>query len=832
MACLLVSVVLNIGKLYLNMMIRNYLRIALRNMAARARFTVLHILGLSVALASVILITWYVMDELDYDRLPDADRVFRINSYWGDDPRTNIYATTPPPLAAAIRSEIPEVVNSVRAFNWNHSTMRLPAEEAGGSDEVVFRETRIFIVDPEFLDVMQYPLVAGDRASAFDKHEAIVVTKETALRYFGQAALDEGQVVGKTILFGGDRMARIVTAVVDPPANTHLHFDMLVNINFGYTELDTIKVWTWNIMHTYAKLSAGIAGDPAALQAVQSKLTALGARFIKSAPDAENVVQTADFRLQAVRDIHLHSHFLQELEPNGDYATVQLLIAVAVLIALLAVANFVNLFTAQSLRRAREVGVRKTLGSTKRALALQFFIESTLYSLAACVVALSLAELMRVPFNALSGKHLQFKWLDDPLVLGGLLAEFALVILLSAAYPALYLSSFDPLNALKGKLMQQKSYFRNGLVVLQFSISVGLMICSVFILRQLEFMQGRAPGYDRENVIVVKNDREIQDQWRTFRQELEKVPQISKVSFTTGLPVQPLNMMRDFRREGELIGTGINVFLVDEHYHEALGLTLVKGAPFSDNPVSNAKKILLNEAAVRELGIAEAVGQRIVLNYGSPDEERLEVIGVVKDFNVESLHSGVRPLVLYYYQPDATLDYIAVRIRPGNPAGALAEVEKMWRKFEPENPFVYSFLDRDVQQQYLSEQRLGRLFGVFTCLTICIALLGLTALVSFMAEQRTKEIGIRKVLGASVTGIIGLFSKEFVKLALIAMCIAVPASYFVIRAWLSDFAYRIEIAPGVFAACCLLSLLLMLITVAVLSMRVAKLDPAKTLKTE
>ena len=816
------------------MMLSNYIRMALRNMTRNLRFSILHISGLAIGLAAVILIAWYVYDEISFDRLPQSEQVYRINTYWGDDPKTNIYATTPPPLAAVIAAEIPEVEKVARAFTWNHSTMRLPAEEAKGKGEVVFRETRIFIVDPQFLEVLQYPMVSGDRNTAFEKHESIVITKETALRYFGKEALDKGAVIGRSILFGGDRTARIVTAVIDPPRNTHFHFDMLVNINFGYTELDTLKAWTWNIMHTYVKVNDAVANDPVQQKALQAKLSAIAPRFIQSSslPSANSVA--ADFRLQPLQSIHLHSSLLREHEPNGDNTTVQVLITIALLILLLACANFINLFTVQSARRAKEVGVRKTLGSGKSGLAMQFFVESALYTTIAALLALGLSELLLTPFNALSGKQIQFTWFAHPGLVATMAAGFLIVVFFAGSYPSLYLSSFSPVRALKGNLMQQerKNYFRNALVVFQFSISIGLMICSVLILQQLLFMQDQAPGYQREHVIIVKNDREIQDKWTTFREELKSNAVVANVSFTTGLPVQPLQSMRDFRRPGDLAGEGMYWFLADENYISTLGLSLQSGEGFSANAVNNEHNVMINEAAARILGFEEPVGQRLVKNYGSNDEEQFEIIGVIKDFNVESFHNEVKPIVFHYYVPDYGMDYIAVRIHPGNPSAGLSAIEKAWRKFEPENPFEYSFLDTDFERQYLSEQRLSKLFGGFTLLAVGIAILGLTGLASFMAEQRTKEIGIRKVLGATVAGIIVLFSRDFTRLVLFAMAIAIPVSYFLMKQWLSDFVYRIDMGPGAFILCSLAALVVMWITVFLLSLRVARIDPAKTLKTE
>jgi putative ABC transport system permease protein len=813
-------------------MIGNYLQIAMRNMRRSLRFTMLHLAGLALGMAAVMLIAWYAYDELSYDELAGSERVFRVNACWGNDPKTDVFASAPPPLAGVIRQEIPEVENVARAFNWNHSTMRLPADETYSGDEVVFRETKIFIVDPGFLEVLQYPILLGDAKTAFARPESIVLTRKTAVRYFGENAVKNGTLIGKSILFGGDRTARIVSAIVDPPQNTHLHFDMLVNINFGYTELDTIKVWTWNIMHTYVKVSESTMKQKDGLNSLQSKLTGIAAQHLRASDEIDAHGQTVDFRLQRIRDIHLHSHFQRELEANGDFTTVQLLIAVAILIILLACANFVNLFTAQSVRRSKEIGVRKTLGSGRQSLAAQFFIESALYAVFASLLALSLAEILRRPFNALVGKQLEFAWLDNGPLLAGLVLVIALVILLAGCYPSFYLSSFSPVKALKGRLIESKGMLRSSLVIFQFSISIGLMICSVFIVQQLNFMLDRQPGYDRENVVIVKNDKEVQDKWLAFRQQLESHPEVKAVSFNTGLPTQPLDAMRDFRRKGDQAGTGMQFFLADDHYVNALGLSMKDGMNFNDIPQNNKGRILINETAAKMLGLSNPIGSTVVMNAGSNDEEQLEVIGVVGDFNVESLHSGIKPIILYYYIPDAFLDYIAVRLHPGNISAGLKVIETTWKAFEPENPFNYSFLDEDFERQYVSEQRLSRLFTGFTILTIVIALLGLTGLASFMAEQRTKEITIRKVLGATVSGIMVLFSKDFTKLALVSMLIALPTAWFVMRSWLNEFALRIDLGIGVFAACSIAALTLIWVTVSLLSLRIARLNPAVTLKNE
>lgn len=816
-------------------MLKNYLRIALRNFRQRKFYTFINIFGLAIGLASSLLIAWYVLDELSYDRFHQgAERTFRVTTDGGE---YYHLATTPPPLYEAIKQNIPEVEAVARAFNWNHSTMRLPQAE-NQSQEKVFRETSIFIVDSEFLQVLDFNLIAGDAATALTDPSSLVLTRATAERYFGEGAVERGEVLGRDILFGGSRAARQVSGVVDPPAATHFPFDMLVAPT-GYQEITDADNWAWNIMYTYLKVRPEALAAPAGKADLARKLNQIAEDYARpsletseTGPESSN---TLEYRLQAVSDIHLHSDLLRELEANGSIETIYTLTIVAILIVLLASINFMNLSTAQATRRAKEVGVRKVLGSPRKHLIFQFLAESLLISGTAMLLALGAVEALRIPFNTLVGKQLSFDWLNHPGLLILLFGGVFLVGLLSGSYPAFYLSAFKPVTVLKGKIRSSAgtTRLRNPLIVFQFVVSIGLIITTALVIQQLRYIQTKDIGYDRENVLVIKNDKEIQDRWDEFKDALRQQSRVRQVSFATGVPSQPQRTMRDIRVEGASGGQGMQWVLVDQDYISTLGLEVVAGRGFREDLTSDQTNgLLLNEAAAKMLALEDPVGTTIVKNQGENDEERLQIIGVIRDFNTESFDQNVKPMVFQYYAPTFLSDFVAVRLTPGAAAEGVDQVEEVWSRFEPENPFVYSFLDQDFDRLFRAEQRLAGVLSVFTVLAVVVACLGLLGLVAYVTSQRVKEIGIRKVLGASTTQIAHLLSRDFLIMVAIAFGLAAPLSYWVVSHWLENFAYRTSIGLEVFILAGGAALLVAWLTVSFQSIRAALANPIDSLRDE
>lgn len=821
-------------------MFRNYLRIAWRSIAKNKVFSVVNILGLSLGIAVSLLLWQYIHQEQTYDQFhTDYQQVYRVTTHWGDDPKSDIYATSPPPLRDVIQSEIPEVEQVARAFKWNDSTMRLPKEEVGGR-EVSFRETNIYIVDPNFLEVLDFNIIQGDGATAFQDLQGMVVTKATAIRYFGQEALDNKEVIGKTILFGGSRTARQVTAVVDPPSNTHFAFDMLVNANFGYKGIIDQPNWAWNVMHTYLKVSPASLDRLDGRASLQAKLSAIAENYgwpfmAKSELGVGPEEAIFDYRLQALSDIHLNSNYLREHQPNGNATMVTILSTIALLVLFLACINFMNLSTAQASKRAKEVGIRKTLGSGRGNLIGQFLLESIAYSMIAGVVAFGLAEIFRTPFALVSGKSIPADWLLQPWLWQSSLVLLLTVGLISGSYPAFFLSSFRPIDVLKGKLSFAKGGaigFRNTLVVFQFVISIGLIISTLLVGQQMSFIRANQQGFEKENVLVINNDKEVREQWESFKRSLESETSILDASFSTGIPFQPFKDMRDFRVEGSNTSQGITWFRADPNFVPTLGLEMKDGRAFQQEMGTDSSGIVLNEAAVRTLGLENPVGQYIVKNQGAPDEEKLQIIGVVQDFNFESYYNEIKPLAIQYYFPDFQRDYVAIRLAAGQTEAGIAAVKATWNQFQPGNPLVFSFLDQDFDALFRADQRLGRTLGVFTILAIIIACLGLFGLSVFNTERRAREIGIRKVLGASSSQIVQLLSKEFTRLVVFALLIAIPLSYWFISEWLAGFPVQMAIPIWVFVMAGLGAISLAWFTVGLQSLKVAVADPVKSLKEE
>ena len=816
-------------------MLSNYVKITLRNFRRRKFYTAINILGLTVGLTSSLLIGWYVADELRYDEFHrDAERVYRVTTDGGQNYQL---ATTPPPLYEVIKSDVPEIEAVARAFSWNHSTMRLPIEE-DSSQQTVFRETSIYIVDPEFLRVLDFNVIAGDAETALREAGSIVLTRATAERYFGPEAVKRGAVVGKEILFGGSRAARRVTAVVDPSGPTHFPFDMLVDRQ-GYQEITDDDNWSWNIMHTYVKVRPDALHTSAQRQALANKFDQLAETyavpFLEASEQGPVGDQSITYHLQAVTDIHLHSDLQREHQANGNRTTVYILATVALLIILLACINFMNLSTAQATRRAKEVGVRKVLGSPRPQLIGQFLSESVAISGVALLLALGLVEALRQPFNALVGKELTFDWFAHPSWLLTVVGGAVLVGLFAGSYPAFYLSSFRPVAVLRGASGSARGagYLRNALIVFQFVVSISLIITTALVVQQLRFIQQKDIGYQREHVLVIQNDKEIQDRWQEFKTMLKRQSAVEEVSFATGVPAQPMRTMRDFRTEGATGGQSMPWLLIDPDYVTTLGLEIVAGRNFREDVASDRTNgLLLNEAAVRALALKNPVGQTIIKNQGAEDEQRLRVVGVVKNFNVESFDQRVKPMAFHYFSPSFLSDYVAVRLAPGSAMPGVVQITDAWAQFEPDNPLVYSFLDEDFDRLFRAEQRLAGVLGVFTALAILVACLGLFGLVAFVTAQRTKEVGIRKVLGASVGQITHLLSRDFLRLVLVALVIAAPLSYWVAARWLADFAYRTEISAGIFVLAGVGALLIAGLTVSVQSIRAALANPVDALRDE
>ena len=804
-------------------MLKNYFKITVRNLRKQFGYTAINIMGLAVGIACCLLIFMYVQHELSYDRYHEkADRIFRVglDARIGD--KDFLAPISPEPMREALVTDFPEVVAATRFFTFDNVV-------SVHYDDRSFLEKGFFYADSTVFDVFTFPLLQGDPASALAEPFTVVLTASTAHKYFGEAnPLDE------TLLIEG-RDYRVTGVMEDVPAASHLRFDFLASM--GSTQATQNTFWASNNFYTYFVLREGVDH-----QAFEAKLEELVQHYVGPAVEEALGTTMAEHRntggryryfIQPLTDIHLHSNLDYEIAPNSNAAYIYALSAIAVLILLIACINFMNLATARSAGRAREVGIRKTLGSNRGQLIRQFLLEAIVMSLLALVVAILLVQVLLPLFNNIAGTSLTNVYVRDVRFLAGMVGLALLVGVLAGSYPAFFLAAFQPAKVLKGTSHRgSNALLRNGLVVFQFAISIALIVCTGVVFNQMSYMQQKNLGFDQEHVVVIERAGTVREQREAFRQHLLRQPGVQAVSYTNNLPTR---MVGDnaWRKEGASASEfeSLRVIYADDHLIPTLGMELVAGRAFSPDRATDSTALILNEAAVALMGWEDPIGQQLIqpgLAADTPDM-RFTVIGVVKDFHYESLHEDIDPLAM---QLSAFGQYWAVRIQPTDIPETVAALEAAWQQFVPEEPFEYSFLNADFDALYGAEQRTSQLFTVFSILAILIACLGLFGLASFLIQQRTKEVGIRKVLGASVPGIVALLSKDFARLVLVAMVIAWPAAYFVARAWLQDFAYRISIPWGLFLIAGLVALAIAFLTVSYQSIKAATADPVQSLRYE
>ena len=795
-------------------MLRNYFKIAIRNLWKNRVYSGINVFGLAVGLATCLLITLYVADELSYDRHHErADRIHRVvhRMTWGG--RDLNLAITSAPYAPALKQTYPEVEQAVRVLH-----------EGGGV--VQHRQTKveandILFADANLFQVFSHPFLYGDPATALSRPQAIVLTKDLATRLFGDAA----RAVGKTVLFENN-FPNLVTGVIENvPRNSHLTFSGVRSLQTGYT-----SEWQNFDLYTYLLLKPGTD-----VQKLTAKFPAFFEQFIK--PETGNVNYRME--LQPLTSIHLHSNLDFEVSPNGNSQTVWVFGIIGGLILLLAGINYTNLTTARSAIRIREVGVRKAVGSARRQLAGLFLTETLFVVIVATGLGVLLAELALPLFNDLIDKKLSIGQFGIGYSLLAVAGFAGVVGLLSGTYPALFLSGARPVLALRGQLGSQTSLvaFRKSLVTFQFVITIALMAASGIIYQQLRFVLTKNLGFNKDQVLTVHlNEARTRTQIPAIKAQLLGNSLIEGVSVASN-SIGKNFMGGDghfFEIDGKMSeSTRIaNKLQVDDDFLNTLAIRLVKGRNLSTKtPADRQNAVLVNETLAKTMGWKNALGKRVKsLSPNGPIERR--VVGVVGDFHLNSLQHKIEPLLLQLPTDPNEQDNLYVKIRAGQTEAALAQIEKTYHQFEPGGVFAYQFLDQNFAQQYTTQQKQGQLLVGFTALAIFIACLGLFGLAAFAAEQRTKEIGVRKVLGASVGSIVALLSKDFIKLVLIAIVMATPIAWYAMNRWLQDFAYKINIEWWVFALSGLLAIGIALLTVSFQSVKAALMNPVTSLRSE
>ncbi|HEY9047759.1 MAG TPA: ABC transporter permease [Ohtaekwangia sp.] len=802
-------------------MIKNYLKTALRIMLRQKAYSAINISGLSIGIAASLLIILYVADELSFDRFhKDADRIYRVVFFGRLQGNDFTMATSPAPVAEAMVQEIPAVESSVRFGIWRTMPMSYGDKN--------FTEEYMAVADSNFFDFFTFPLVSGDAATALKGTNKIVLTQSTAKRYFG----DENPI-GKIILRGSEKTATEVTGVVqDAPSNSHIRFDMILSgETWDYLRSNT--QWTSNNIYTYFKLRSD--GD---LHKVKTQLDGLvekhmGAELEKylgfSFSEFKKQGNNVGLNFQPMPDIHLTSNLSEEISANGNMQYIYIFMAIAVFIILIACINFMNLSTARSANRAKEVGVRKSIGAMTTRLIGQFLAESMIYSFISTILALLIIILVLNPFNTLSGKTLTLSLFANPVIAGGIVVFAIIVGFLAGSYPAFYLTAFKPVEVLKGKIRSgfKNSKLRNSLVVFQFMISIALILGSAVVYKQLKFMQEKNMGFDKENVIRLLHTWSLDKNGKAFKNELLQHPEFKNASYASNLPPN-ITWSNAWRKVGTEQDFLLNNCYVDVDHLAAMGYTMKDGRFFSRDFPTDSTAVILNESAFKLMGF-ERLENQTMYNYNSDIPKHMTVIGVVKDFNYETLRNQVKPLVLILGgEPNGEM---AIRLAPGDKEAQIKLLQDIWKKYST-SPFQYSFLDQDFDALFRAEQRMGQIILLFTLLTIFIACLGLFGLSTYVGEQRAKEISIRKVLGASVMQVMGILFKDFTLLIIIAFAIAAPLGWYLMQQWLQGFAFHTGIDTVTIILSGAASLLIATVTISFQSIRAARENPVKALKSE
>lgn len=802
-------------------MLKNYYKVAIRNILKYKLFSAINILGMTIGITSCLMIILYVTDELSYDNFhPDADRIFQVGlngKIGGQDIRV---ANTCPPMAAALVADIPEVADATRiAQMFGQPVVR--------NGEKIFTEEKVFAVDSNFFEFFGYKLKAGDVKTVLKEPNTVVLTEIMAQKYFG----DENPI-GKLLVIGDENKTYKVTGLAEnPPGNSHFIYNILVSASSS--ERLKSEVWLNNFMYTYLKIQPNSSSDQ-----VQAKFIPLVEKYI--GPELERFMGATLKQMQEsggsygyyttnIKDIHLHSTSQGDLEPGGNMMYVYFFAGIGLFIIVIACINFMNLSTARSAGRAKEVGLRKALGSLRGQMVGQFMAESILYSALAVMLALVACYFLLPSFNTLSGKQLGMEVFQTPWFIVGIVVLAFFIGIVSGSYPAFYLTSFSAVEVLKGKVRAgaKSKGIRSFLVVFQFGLSIFLIIFTVVVFQQIQYLQKKNLGIDKNGVLILDNADRLGTNKEAFRNALAQQSGITKVSYTNNT-FPGVNNTTVFKAAGSEQDHIMGVYYADYEHQGVLRFELKDGRYFSKEFPSDSLAIVLNEAAAKEFGFENPVGEEVLYNDGGSAFKKYKVIGVIKNFNFESFKEQVRPLSILLTQ---NANNLLVRYE-GDPATLIQNVEKLWKQHSTNEPFEYSFLDESFDRLFRAEQRMGKLFSIFSGLAIFIACLGLFALAAFTAEQRTKEIGIRKSMGASVFNLSILLSKEFTKLVVIAFIPASVLAWYISDTWLNGFAYRVEINPLVFILSGMAAILIAWLTVSYQSIKAATANPVESLRYE
>ena len=793
-------------------MFKNYLKITWRHIKNNKVYSSINIMGLAIGMACCILIFLWVQDELSFDRFhKNADRIYRVVFSTSDDGSpTNANGSFG--VGPALKKDFPEFLETVRLRKMGQNVKRYV-----GYKDKKFYESRFFFAEPTLLTVFDFPLVKGDTATALTDPNSLVLTEETSKKYFGNED-PIGKVIEADPYNDGELMLFHITGVANNvPRNSHFHFDFLASYS-------SLKEDTERFSGFYQHFTYVLLNTPAAAESLNGKLLDFLHRNWRKDP-------WYTLSLQPLLDIHLHSRLKSEIEPTGSILYIYLFTAIALFVLVIACINFMNLTTARALKRAREVGIRKVVGARKNQLIKQFLGESLWLSLVSALGAVLIIHIVLPHFNSLTGKEFSLFSLINPLFILSIAALVLTVGFLSGTYPAFFLSSFRPVNTLKSRFSHSSSgtLLRKGLVIFQFSLSIGIIFSTLVAHKQMTYIQSRNLGYDREQIMVIPLNKDLRQNYEAVRNELLEHPGIENTTTSSYVPTKGSYHI-PFQYQGSEENISQVVYFVDKEFVDTYGLHLLAGKNIQ-NPLSEDKimDILASEKSIQEAGYAspqEAVGKNFTL-----EGHKGYVLGVVNDINIYSLHRPQLP-VNYVVTPIDIHNYLSVRVHPQNLSETIGHIRKTWKEMIPSYPLDYFFLDASFEQMHAADQKMSRIFSVFSALAVFVACLGLFGLAAYTAQQKTKEIGVRKILGASTSNIYILLSQEFLKWVVLSNLIAWPLAYYAMHQWLQNFAYRINPSVWTFVFSGLIALGIALLTISFQAIKAAAANPVDSLRYE
>lgn len=797
-------------------MLKNLLKISIRSILKDKAYSLINVLGLTIGITCSLFLFMYILNELSYDRYhKNGENIYRIVSNMKEPDNAFTWAVTQMPLGEEIRDNYPEVKNTARFFKMQRDLFKVGEKE--------FYEDNFLFADSNVFDMFTYEFIAGDPQTALDGPLSIVLTESIAKKYFGDpaGALNQSLRANRR-----QEDFRITGIIRDVPLNSHFRFGALISRssraqfqgnwgNFGVT--------------TYVQLPEGY--NPNKMQASLDKIVRE-----KVNPVFAEMGVKVQYALQRITDIHLHSKIQDEAEAGGDISYIYIFGAVAAFMLIIACINYMNLATARSANRAKEVGLRKVMGSQRGQLMAQFLTESVLVASSALALSLLLIYLLLPVFNTLSDKQLPFSYLLQPPVALALAAIVFLTGILGGSYPAFYLSGFNPVQVLKGKLSAKggSQVFRKSLVVVQFGLSIFMLVSTLVVFDQLQFLREKDLGFDKENVVRLNlSNLEMQKKGEVLANRLRQLPEVAAVGRADASPGQGIGklLMRVEDADGKMVDRGVDLFGADYDFVGAMGMSIVQGRNFSkENPGDTVHAVLVNESMVKRMNWKDPLGKKFVADgMGSPLET--QVIGVIRDYNQNSLYDEIEPLIVLLA---ARTNYVFVRLREGDVRTSVSSVEKAWKEVYPSAPFEFVFLDADLNSQYKADEKRSQIFTVFSALTIVIACLGLLGLAAFTTEQRTKEIGVRKVVGASINALVTLVASEFFLLVAVGVVLAFPAAWYFTDRWLENFAYRIQLSNEwlTFLLAAVMALIITFVTVGYHVIKAARANPVNSLRDE